>query len=612
MTAANNYFGYGGLGVDLLHPGTLVVASVNSWWPDAQIYRTTNGGTTWTPIWTWASYPSRTLNYTMDITNAPWLNFGDTNPVDPVPAVKLGWMIEGMNIDPFNSDRLFYGTGATLYETTNLTAWDSGGKVAIKSMAVGIEEASVTGLVSPPANAHLYSTMGDIGGFRHDDLTKSPAQMYTIPYAGTNSALDYAELSPSFMVRVGYGNPSATPVLTSSAYSYDGGATWFAGNKDISGISTSGGSVAAAADASRVLWAPYNAQISYSTDNGNTWTASAGIPQNAVVASDRVNPKKFYGYGQGQFWISTDGGATFTSTGVTGLPLAGNHVVVKAMPGHEGDIWIAGGSTGNAYGIWHSTNNGTTFTKLSSVTTADQIGFGMAAPGQTYMALFASATVGGVQGIYRSDDSGNTWILINDSQHQYAVITCITGDPRIYGRVYAGTNGLGIVYGDTAGAPPTITPGTTPTLPPTATPGKTPTVTPPPTATPGKTPTVPPPTPTPGSTPTVTSGGYKVSYVVQSQWSVGFTANIVITNNSSTAINGWTLKFSFANGQQVTQGWNGNFSQQTNQVTVQSESYNGSLAANGGSTSLGFNGSWTGSNTNPTAFTLNGVTTATS
>jgi Cellulose binding domain len=72
------------------------------------------------------------------------------------------------------------------------------------------------------------------------------------------------------------------------------------------------------------------------------------------------------------------------------------------------------------------------------------------------------------------------------------------------------------------------------------------------------------------------------------------------------------LQFSFPNGQQVTEGWDGTFSQQGSQVTVQNLSYNGSLAASGGSTSLGFNGSWTASNANPTSFTLNGTMCSTS
>src|SRR5579883_157572 len=349
--SSSDYFGYGGLAVDMQHPGTIVVASVNSWWPDAQLFRTTNGGASWEPIWSWASYPNRNLYYTIDVSNAPWLNFGDTNPVPPVPAVKLGWMIEGMNIDPFNSNRMMYGTGATLYETDNLTAWDNyqnGGIVNFKSSALGIEEENVTDLISPPSGtAHLVSTMGDVGGFVHTSLTTSPSAMYSIPYAGSYSSIDYAENNPSFMVRVGDGASQSTPT-TSTAFSYDGGADWFAGSTDISGL-TGGGTVAAAADASRVLWAPQNAAVSYSTNNGSSWTASANIPQNSVVASDRVNASDFYGFGQGKFWYSTDGGATFTASSATGLPQAGDAVVVKAVPGIQGDVWLAGGSTATGH-----------------------------------------------------------------------------------------------------------------------------------------------------------------------------------------------------------------------------------------------------------------------
>lgn len=132
---------------------------------------------------------------------------------------------------------------------------------------------------------------------------------------------------------------------------------------------------------------------------------------------------------------------------------------------------------------------------------------------------------------------------------------------------------------------------------PTPTPAQTPT------PTPGHTPT---PTPTPGHTPTPTPGGSaSVSYAVTNQWSGGFGASITITNTGSTAINGWTLIFSFSAGQQVTQGWNGTFSQSGSQVTITNVSYNGSIAP-GASVSLGFNGSWTTSNPSPTSFTLNG------
>ena len=55
----------------------------------------------------------------------------------------------------------------------------------------------------------------------------------------------------------------------------------------------------------------------------------------------------------------------------------------------------------------------------------------------------------GVKAIWRSDDAGVRWIRINDDQHQYGTrFRCISGDPRIFGRVYVGTDGRGILYAD--------------------------------------------------------------------------------------------------------------------------------------------------------------------
>lgn len=131
----------------------------------------------------------------------------------------------------------------------------------------------------------------------------------------------------------------------------------------------------------------------------------------------------------------------------------------------------------------------------------------------------------------------------------------------------------------------------------TPTPGTTPTATPTPTQT---------STPTP--TPTPNSASCQVHYSVVSQWSGGFQAGFTITNTGTTAINGWTLRFAFANGQTVTLGWNGNFSQAGSVVTVTNTSVNGSIPA-GGSPVVepGFQATWSGTNAAPTAFTLNGI-----
>ncbi len=444
-SSSDDYFGYSGLTIDKQHPNTIMVATQVSWWPDINMFRSTDGGATWTKAWDWSSYPNRTFRYSLDITGYPWLTFG-ANPQPPETTPKLGWMTEAMAIDPFNSNRLMYGTGATLYGTTNLTDWDSGAQMTIKPMVKGLEETAIKDLISPPSGASLISAQGDVGGFRHTDL-QTPAMMFVSPVFTSSTSLDYAELNPSVIVRAGDFTDSDRPNDSHAAFSTDGGVNWFQGTEP-SGIN-SGGTIAAAADGSRFVWAPGDPgqSIVYSVGYGNSWTASTGIPANATVESDRVNPMKFYGLKDGTFYVSTNGGASFAAK-ATGLPTESNYgVKFHLFPGHEGDIWLTAKT-----GLYRSTDSGTTFAKVAGVAEATNIGFGKAAPGQSYPALYLVGTIDGAQGLFRSDDASATWVRINDDQHQYVNWgEALTGDPRIYGRVYVGTNGRGIIYGDPAG-----------------------------------------------------------------------------------------------------------------------------------------------------------------
>ena len=81
------------------------------------------------------------------------------------------------------------------------------------------------------------------------------------------------------------------------------------------------------------------------------------------------------------------------------------------------------------------------------------LSLGKAPPGRRYPALYALGVKGGnAYAIWRSDDEGASWIRINDSRHEYGRrFRCIAGDPRVFGRVYVGTDGPGIVYGEPRG-----------------------------------------------------------------------------------------------------------------------------------------------------------------
>ncbi|MCG5439757.1 non-reducing end alpha-L-arabinofuranosidase family hydrolase [Micromonospora foliorum] len=100
--------------------------------------------------------------------------------------------------------------------------------------------------------------------------------------------------------------------------------------------------------------------------------------------------------------------------------------------------------------------------------------------------------------------------------------------------------------------------------------------------------------------------GCSVNYAVSSQWQGGFGANVAITNLGD-PLSSWTLTWSYGAGQTVTQAWNTSLTQSGSAVTAKNVSYNGSVPTNG-TVSFGFNGSWTGSNPDPTSFALNGVT----
>lgn len=97
-----------------------------------------------------------------------------------------------------------------------------------------------------------------------------------------------------------------------------------------------------------------------------------------------------------------------------------------------------------------------------------------------------------------------------------------------------------------------------------------------------------------------------VDYKVQNQWDTGFTAAVTVTNQGAAKSN-WSVKWSYAGNQKVTNGWNAKISQSGTAVTAANETYNGALGT-GGSVSFGFQGSYSGTNAIPATFTLDGVT----
>ena len=417
--------GFSGLSIDPAKPGTVVVMTMDHWWPSDTMYRTTNGGTSWVDVGATA---------TRDASLSPWITQGQSQ------AAFGNW--GEVVIDPFNSAHAMYGFGGGIWNSTNLTAVDSGQATNWTVGADGIEETAVIALISPTSGAHLVSGLGDVCGFVHTSLSTAPTTQNNNPICSNGTGLDFAKSLPSKIVRVGTGGNNVFGAVSS-----DGGSTWtpFANQ---AGSSNGGGNVAISADGGTIVWAPTDVTPAYSTDNGTTWTALSALPTGVQVVSDGANGNLFYAWNPstGTFYSSSDKGVTWYAT-TTSLPQIASwqHSQVTTVTGVQGDIWLATPS-----GLYRSTNSGWTWNQFdtAAVTSATSVGFGKAATGAFYPAIYLSGTVNGTTALFRSTDAGTTWVQINDASHQWGGVSLVVGDPRTFGTVYLGTSaGRGVIYG---------------------------------------------------------------------------------------------------------------------------------------------------------------------
>lgn len=426
--------GYMGISLDRQNPGTLGVTTMNRWGPVDTVWRSTDGGQTWADI---------VGKVTLDIRDTPFLTFGAKEP-------KIGWWMAAFAIDPFDSNFAVYGTGATIFATRRFSDVSKGVNTAWSPWVNGIEQTAVITVMSPSAGPHLISGFGDIGGFVHDDFTKSPPGMFTNPTFGNTNTLDYAGAMPTVIVRSG--RPHDREVAL--GYSEDSGRSWQPLTAPVTAPIANGGgnrrgdrgnasnpAIITSADGKTFMVMTSPPQIT--TDRGKTWTAVQGLPNNGRPIADRVNGSKFYAldFSTGALFVSSDGGATFTAMATAGLPADISRDrpnwseaawPFHATNGKEGDLWLVSGQ-----GLFHSADGGKTFRKTPQ--------------GKDYPALFAIGRQENLRAIWRSDDQGASWIRVNDELHQYGTrFRCIAADPRIFGRVYIGTDGRGILYGEPA------------------------------------------------------------------------------------------------------------------------------------------------------------------
>lgn len=120
------------------------------------------------------------------------------------------------------------------------------------------------------------------------------------------------------------------------------------------------------------------------------------------------------------------------------------------------------------------------------------------------------------------------------------------------------------------------------------------------------TPAPPPPPPTTTTPPPPPAKACAVAYRITEQWQGGFQANVTVRNTGTAAVNGWSLVWTFSNGESVREMWDASGRQYGSIVSAANTSYNRQIAA-GASVRFGFNGNSRGRPVPPAGFSVNGV-----
>lgn len=428
-------FGYASVAVDPAHPQRLLASTAGRNGGD-QLFRSTDGGTTWAPLFPAAQF---------DASAAPYV--ADTH---------LHWLYD-VKINPANPDHALFTTGYGGWETLDLTQADAGKPTHWRVMSGGIEETVALALHSPTQGVPLVTAIGDYSGFVHADLDQPAPGNPKPPFFGNTHDVTGAELAPEIIVRIGRPRDGHKNL----GYSLDGGKTWRE-PATVPDPKSGDGFIAVSADGKAWVWTPKGGQPHVSHDRGDTWTAVKGLPAGTRVIADRVNPRRMHALSlfDDKLYASDDAGLSFSAK-----PLAlpdgpvtraaagsnnrsnrgddrGGQDRLYATPGREGELWLAA-----FHGLYRATD-GQAFKRLPGVSQIHAFGFGRAAPGATEPALYLVGTVAGTYGVFRSTDGAVSWQRINDDAHQWGLILQVSGDPKVFGRVYVGTHGRGVQYGD--------------------------------------------------------------------------------------------------------------------------------------------------------------------
>ena len=344
-------------------------------------------------------------------------------------------------IDPRNQNKIITLSGNGIFSCDNI--WDEK-DIQFYFDPKGVEEVVPTDLVSVKGGP-IYSSIADYDGFIHKNIEEIPTQYE--PNIGSTNLIAVCHENPNILMRVGSWEEKAY-------YSKDAGKTWTK-MKSAGGEYGGKGAITPIEDNKYRLFHTVSKGIKYSDDYGETWTYCGGLSGSGFgVLVDESDPQIVYSYSnkeksdenpnpQNIFGISTDSGMTFTTQVVSEDEEHSERIAYLS----KGKIVLAAGK-GGAFMV---SNFGEKIEKLENVDYCKTIGYGIMENNEEDYTLYmyGKPKASSTEGIYRSQDSGKTWVLIN-SDKLYGGTgngNFLVGDMNTFGTVYMSSVGCGIIYG---------------------------------------------------------------------------------------------------------------------------------------------------------------------
>lgn len=321
---------------------------------------------------------------------------------------------------------------------------------------------------SETAPSHLYAGYYDLGLWRSVDNGESWQSANNVTFTGnwfgnggnTTSVVVDPARADVVWATMGESNELNTLVLVKSA---SGGApeSWAATVGLPTGFIYGLSLDRTSPSNQRTMFVTDNGDVYRSQDDGQNWSRVLACGTCRVTAVDRINGQIVYAGGDAGLWRSADRGTTWNSVGVSGMfgtstyPLGdvkwtGIHSIVPD-PQQSGKVYAVAYGTDSNKGLYRSTDQGATWTKLRTCKYCRLLAIDPRNPNTLYLTSSRVYKSGGKaadsESVVRSTDGGATWTAWNEGL-AWPFVGPVMVDAVNSNRVYIGAPGTGFFRRD--------------------------------------------------------------------------------------------------------------------------------------------------------------------